>query len=62
LHGIFLIGFMTNDQLILPIFAPQMPAGFDGLTFLMQVIAEDQQTSEIIVGGGATFVLIDEAL
>jgi hypothetical protein len=61
-QGVFLLGVPPSDPWVLPITAPDMPAGIDGFTFLIQFFVQDQTTSQILAGATTTFVLIDSGL
>ncbi len=43
----------------LPFIAPVLPPGFDGLSFLLQMAAQDVDDSSIVIGGVTSFVLLD---
>ena len=61
-QGVFVLGVNATGTWELPFTVPDLPLGFEHLTFLVQVVAQDPTDLGIRVGGVTALTLLDDTL
>lgn len=57
--GLIILGTAPTDSWDIPFVGPNLPAGIEGQTLLLQVFAQDGSTGDVIFGGSTVLVLVE---